>query len=64
MFERTLVLLLERMKVSNTVLSTENLKWLGENLAKDHKNHPDFPEAIHLIDSLLKCKGENAKIVI
>ena len=51
-FENALKLLLKRMGVEME-LTTENLRWLGKNLVKEHKNHSDFPEAIHLIATLI-----------
>lgn len=49
-----LELLLERIGLPMK-LTTENLKWLCNNLPKDH---PDFPETIHLVATLLELRKE------
>ena len=54
--KNTLKLLLENMGVE-LELTTENLVWLKEHLAEKHKNHRDFPEAIHLIDYCIKINN-------
>jgi len=41
----------------------DDLIWLAKNLATNNKKHPDFPEAIHLVASLLKFTGQNIEIV-
>ena len=56
-----LKLLLKQMDVPERELTTENLKWLGANLASTHEKHPDFPEAIHLVANLLTIQGESTK---
>lgn len=50
-FENTLKLLLKEMGIEME-LTKENLMWLNKNLAKEHKNHRNFSEAIHLIATL------------
>ena len=45
-------------------LTTENLKTLGKTLAIKYKDHPDFPEAIHLIATLLTLKGESTEEIV
>lgn len=41
----------------------DDLIWLAKNLATNNKKHPDFPEAIHLVASLLKMTGQQVEIV-
>jgi hypothetical protein len=36
-----------------------DLIWLAKNLATNNKKHRDFPEAIHLVASLLKMTGKD-----
>ena len=51
MDKTTLNCLLDKMNVPKE--HKDDLHWLAKNLATNNKNHPDFPEAIHLVTALL-----------
>ena len=63
MHQHTLKVLLERMGVPEMTLTIDNIKWLGSNLVT-YKDHPDFPEAIHLVAAILTIKGEDTTKII